>query len=113
MNIRVLLLSAAMSAFASGCYASARPAAAAIEVEYQPVYFGNWLVYYDAAGLPYYYVDGRVVYVARTDIRFHFFARHYRDHGAAYRRWYRVEGHRRHQGGNVWQHRRPPSKRRR
>jgi hypothetical protein len=111
MNIRVLLLSAAMSAFASGCYVSARPAAA-VEVEYHPVYYDDWVVYYDERGLPYYHVDGRVVFVPSTDIRFHFFVRHYRDHGAGYRRWYRVEGHRRHQGGSVWQHRRPPSKRR-
>lgn len=86
---------AAIAVSASGCYGTLRtydtgptPAAgASIDVDYEPTYYDDYVVYYDDGGVPYYYVNGTVRYVPRSDVRFNVYVDNYRRHGSAYRRW--------------------------
>jgi len=104
MSIRLPFAAAALALVASGCYATVRaepvpppatPAEPAVEADaYEPETYGDAVVYYDAGGLPYYYVSGQVVYVPRTDPRFVVLSDHYRLHRARYQRWYQRDGHR-------------------
>lgn len=59
---------------------------------YNPIYHNGYLVFFDAAGLPFFYRDNRQVYISRTDRRFPRYTTHYRTHRDPYRRWYRESG---------------------
>ena len=86
---RALVVSAAAVAtpVVSGCMIDVPPP---VEVDgYAPAYYENNLVYYDDAGLPYYYGSGMtVVYVPRTYVHYNGLIHHYRVHAGAYHRWY-------------------------
>jgi hypothetical protein len=91
-----LLLVAALGVAASGCtvrgYARAPVPAASVEV-YEPMYYDDGaVVYYDDAGMPFYYVGDSVTYIPRTHASFNLYIGHYHQHRASYRRWQRVEG---------------------
>jgi hypothetical protein len=59
---------------------------------YQPLYYQEYPVYYDPAGMPIYYVNGRQIYVPRSYVRFHALTGHYRARRGAYKRWYAGPG---------------------
>ena len=61
---------------------------------YQPAYYNGYVVYYDTAGLPYYYIDGSMYYVPRSYVYYGALCDHYRYHRPYYERWYVSEGHR-------------------
>jgi hypothetical protein len=79
---------------------------------YSPLYYDGYVVYYDTAGLPYYYLGGSPVYVPRRYREYDRLVTHYRLHQSHYDRWnvshgprfrgYRDPGHGappRHSGG--------------
>jgi len=94
-NVLVLALAAlpVLTSMACAVYAepSAYPATAAA---YAPMYYDGFPVYYDAYGLPFYYLDGVQLYVPRADVRFGTLVAHYRTHREGYERWYAGEGYR-------------------
>jgi hypothetical protein len=76
-------------------------ASAQLEVQihtdfYTPLYYLDYPVFYDDAGVPFYYVNGVVTYVPPTYANYRMLRRHYRAHRRHYRRWYRERGHRHH-----------------
>lgn len=100
---RLTLLFPLLAALAAaGCYADVgvRPVAVHREVvAYEPLTYGDAIVYFDDVGMPYTYDPGGVVvYVPHSDARFHAFVEHYRDHRDAYRHW--AAHHEQHH----WQH---------
>jgi hypothetical protein len=97
----LVALLAACAAFGTGCYADA-------EVEpvpaygYQPQIYEGAVVYYDAAGQPFTYVNGGPVYVPVTSPYYGVYASHWRMYGHAYHRWYAGYGHRYHGWRRRW-----------
>lgn len=61
---------------------------------YQPVYYDGYVVYYDTAGMPYYYYDGDIRYVPRTYVYYDNLVDHYRVYRPYYHRWYVGGGYR-------------------
>ena len=59
---------------------------------YNPLYHDGYLVYYDDAGRPYYYLDGRMSYIPPTHGSYGLYVAHYRTHHQHYRRWYQAIG---------------------
>ena len=93
-TIRSAVLIAVVSATAAlgtGCYVSAHPG---VEYGYEPVYYDDYVVYYDDGGRPYYYSGGRVRYVPRTYANYGRLSNHYVNHRGRYQRWYRGSGYR-------------------
>jgi hypothetical protein len=62
--------------------------------DYQPVYYGNYIVYYDGWGRPFYYNGGASYYVPYNSPYYASYVGHYRTYGAAYRGWYARGGYR-------------------
>src|ERR1041385_7112880 len=79
---------AASLSFAAGCYAYAEPAGTIPPPEYaygySPVYYDGYVVNYDDAGRPFYYVNGAVVWVPPTAPAYPGLVAHWRAHGPAY-----------------------------
>jgi hypothetical protein len=73
----------------SGCYASAYPAVG-VSAEYDgydPQYYEGNVIYYDTVGSPYYVIDGRPRYVARTHPYYRRYVTHYHRYRPGYQRW--------------------------
>jgi hypothetical protein len=80
---------------APGCVYVAGPGAALAGPAasyYSPPYYDGYVVYYDHAGLPYYYSGGRTIYVPRKYRGYGTLVEHYRLHRPDYDRWYRAHG---------------------
>lgn len=105
--LHAIVFAVATAALGTGCQVRVveRPRPAAAVVEYEPLYYHDYVVYYDDAGLPYYWLDGRVVHVSSVDPEYGVLVRHYRAHGAAYHRWYRVHGRYHYVKREHWVHR--------
>jgi hypothetical protein len=71
---------------------------------YSPPFYDGYVVYYDGAGLPYYYRGGRTVYVPRSYVGYRALTIHYQRYRHQYHRWYRDRGY--HYHG----YHRPPSR---
>lgn len=78
-----------------GCvaYATTEPLpppepAAAVVVDYSPLYYQGNVVLYDEGARPYYVVSGRPYYVPRTYANYNVLVRHYHRSPAAYHRWH-------------------------
>src|SRR5262245_4086362 len=114
MKMRHLAVLLTLAVTASGCYVRARarvvvPRAhvrvVAVE-DYEPAYYEDNIVYYDDVGEPYYYVDGRIVYIPRSHPRYGIYVSHYRTHRDVYIRWHAANrGHRYYRRGS-WRVRR-------
>lgn len=79
----------------SGCVYVARPGAALAGPAasyYSPQYYDGYVVYYDRAGLPYYYSGGRTNYVPRKYRGYGSLVDHHRVHRPHYDRWHRTRG---------------------
>lgn len=63
-------------------------APAPVVVEYQPLYYGGYVVYYDNWGRPFYTLGGTSYYVPVSSPYYSVYVGHYRTYGAAYRGWY-------------------------
>ena len=59
---------------------------------YTPKYYEGYVVYYDDAGLPYYYGGGRQIYVPRTSPYWNTYHSHWRTNRTHYSRWNREHG---------------------
>jgi len=104
-GLGMLAIGVAMSM--SGCYAEAEGTIPPPQYEYgyAPVYYDGYVVYYDEAGRPYYYLNGAVQFVPQTSplylglvAHWNAFGPHYRDwnvHAGERYRTYRFHGHRR------------------
>ncbi len=60
---------------------------------WSPLYYDGYLVYFDAAGRPYYYPGGRATYVPPTWGNYVHAVSRYRTQGHFYNRWYQRYGH--------------------
>jgi len=94
--LAVLLLGTAAMVFSS-CLVVARPRPGVhvvvgppVEYGYQPLLYNGYVVYYDDAGIPFYWYGGARVWVpiAYRDR----YITHYRTHHRAYRQWYKHRG---------------------
>ena len=63
---------------------------------YTPQYYFDQPIFFDDAGVPFYYANGVVRYVPRSYGSYHALRQHYRSHRSHYRRWYSSRGHRFH-----------------
>ncbi len=88
----LLALGLAVAGVAPGCVLAAE--APVVEEGYEPVYYDGYVVYYDGAGVPYYYIDGDIRYVPRTYVQYDILVHHYRTYRPAYHRWYVHGGYR-------------------
>ncbi len=85
-----------------GCYVSEGPvrvAAAPAQADvatsyYTPMYYQGYVVYYNAAGLPYYYLNGRTIYIPSSYAYYNRYLYHWRRYRPYYYRWYRARGYR-------------------
>jgi len=59
---------------------------------YNPLYYDGYVVFYDDGGRPYYYRDGRTVFVPASYRLYNSYVSHWRAHRANYTRWYRERG---------------------
>jgi hypothetical protein len=105
MSFRTLLLSGLLATFVpfgTACYAEEEvPAPEYADVGYAPQYYDGYVVYYDDAGHPYYYVNGGVYWVPPSSPFYVGLVGHWRRFGPGYHRWYgrygyRYRGYRRH-----------------
>jgi hypothetical protein len=87
----------------SACFVEARPPSVAVGAGggvavgtdyYEPLYYDGYVVYYDAVGRPYHYLNGAVVWIAPSYPYYGYYVRHWRLHRARYHRWYRHRGYR-------------------
>jgi hypothetical protein len=58
-----------------------------VDVSYEPMYYGGYVVYYDAGGAPFYVVRGRRVYISASHAHYHTYVRHYRTNPRRYHEW--------------------------
>ena len=65
-----------------------------VEAAYQPTYYDGYVVYYDAGGLPYYYVDDTTYYVPRSYVSYGALVDHYHVYRPDSHRWYISSGYR-------------------
>lgn len=98
-TVKMLFVAAVFMLAASqvtGCWFRVRPAGGVVVATsyYTPMYYNGYIVYYDAMGLPIYYVGGVRYYVPRHHPRFHLYVGHWRRHRYHYNRWYRSRGYR-------------------
>ena len=59
---------------------------------YQPQYYDGYVVYYDGAGRPFYYVNGGIYWVPTTSPFYVGLVDHWRVHRPEYDRWYAHSG---------------------
>ena len=92
----MLMLVGGMGMVSSSCVVGvSEPAEPTLHTSYyRPLYYQGYPVYYSAAGLPYYYVNGATVYIPRTYVGYNRYYNHWRVHRVHYRRWYRSRGYR-------------------
>ncbi len=92
----MLTLVGGMGAASGGCVlgVSAQAEPVMHTSYYRPLYYQGYPVYYSAAGLPYYYVNGASVYIPRSYGGYGRYYNHWRVNRIHYRRWYRARGHR-------------------
>ena len=72
---------------------------------YSPLWHDGYLIYFDVSGLPFYYHQGRTIYIPRRHKRYHDYVSHYRSHRHKYDRWYKERGRKYHK------YRKPKSRR--
>ncbi|HZU83546.1 MAG TPA: hypothetical protein VE987_11540 [Polyangiaceae bacterium] len=72
----------------SGCYVEDGPPPPEYAEGYQPQYYDGYVVYYDAVGRPYYYVNGGVYWVPPASPLYIGLVNHWRYYRPAYHRWY-------------------------
>lgn len=93
-----ILLLAAAAMVLSSCLVVARPHPHAavvvgppVEYGYQPLLYNGYVVYYDDAGIPYYWYGGSRIWIPL--IERDRYVTHYHRHHSAYRTWYKHRGH--------------------
>ena len=59
---------------------------------YTPQYYNGYVVYFDARGYPFYYLNGSIHYVPRSYSGYSVLINHYRVNRVAYRSWYSTQG---------------------
>lgn len=92
----MLMLVGGMGMVSSSCVVGvSEPAEPTLHTSYyRPLYYQGYPVYYSAAGLPYYYVNGAAVYIPRTYVGYGRYYNHWRVNRVYYNRWYRARGYR-------------------
>ncbi len=87
----LVALGLAVTVVAPGCVV---PVEAPVVAEgYEPAYYDGYVVYYDTAGVPYYYLDGEIRYVPRTYVQYDVLVHHYQVYRPHYQRWYVHHGY--------------------
>jgi len=92
----MLILVGGLSTVSTGCVVGvSEPAEPTVNTSYYtPMYYNGAVVYYSAAGLPYYYLNGAAVYIPRTYYGYNRYYSHWSANRVYYSRWYRARGHR-------------------
>ncbi len=90
----MLTLVGGMSAVSGGCTVGVSAEPTLATSYYRPLYYQGYPVYYTVTGVPYYYVNGAMVYIPRTYVGYGRYYNHWRVHRVHYRRWYRARGYR-------------------
>jgi hypothetical protein len=92
----MLMLVGGMGAVSGSCFVGvSEPAEPVMHTSYyRPLYYQGYPVYYSTVGLPYYYVNGAMVYIPRTYVGYGRYYNHWRVNRIHYRRWYRARGYR-------------------
>jgi hypothetical protein len=80
------LVAIAVSTQLAGCVVAADPPPRVAVAAYTPLYYNGYAVYYDAWGVPFYYLGGVPYYVPRTYVRYDALVAHYHTHPGLYRR---------------------------
>jgi hypothetical protein len=97
-SVRYLMAAALLlgSMAVAACYAeTVGPDGVAVgNYGYEPQYFNGYMVYYDGAGRPFYYMGGAQVWIPPTSPYYAGYVGHYRAYGPAYARWYAGAGYR-------------------
>lgn len=96
-NLRKVAFAGILAVFApavSACYVESELPPPAYADGYDPQLYDGYVVYYDDVGRPYYYAEGRAVWVPTTAPVYVGLVDHWRGHGPAYHRWYGHYGHR-------------------
>ncbi|MFH2005718.1 MAG: hypothetical protein ABI333_03915 [bacterium] len=100
---RAVLLIAAAATLTLGlasCLVAAEPAPTPVATVtvgtdyYSPMYYDGYVVYYDAGGRPYYYLNGGMVWIPATDPLYGGYTGYYAQHRNHYWRWHRSHGNR-------------------
>lgn len=73
-------------------YTQPAPVAQPTTVVYSPQYYNGNVVYFNAQGAPFYYVNSNVYYVPRTYSGYNVLINHYRANRSAYLNWYSSQG---------------------
>lgn len=63
---------------------------------YNPIYYLDFIVYFDEAGSPYYYDNDTIYFVPTTYVNYSIFVEHYHKYKHNYKRWYDNFGKRYH-----------------
>ena len=90
---KVAVLVACIGGSAPACYVEAETAPVVVD-DYEPVYYDGYVVYYDAVGRPFYYVNGGIVWIGPEYAGYGGLVRHWRFHAPAYQHWYVQHGYR-------------------
>lgn len=94
-SILATSLAATILVGATGCQVSVPPPVpASTDVDYTPLYYDDYVVYYDDDGRPIYYVDGVVFVIPPVYRDYPRYVEHYHRYGPSYRRWHSAHGHR-------------------
>ena len=83
----------------AGCYVHAVGPDAEVVVGnygYEPMYYDGYVVFYDEAGRPFYYVGATRVYIPPSSPYYATYVAHYRMYAPYYARWYAQHGYRYH-----------------
>ncbi len=86
-------LTAACAPALAGCVVEEAPPAVAGD-GYTPLTYDGYVVYYDAAGQPFYYADGVATWVPRGYAHYDRYVSHYRANWRRYNTWYSRGGYR-------------------
>ena len=112
-----IAMAAVMTFGLASCVVSAEPAPVAASSstadEYSPLYHDGYVVYFSNAGLPYYYLNGAMVWIPSTHPFYGRYVGYYGRHRHHYWRWNRTHGRRYRTYRRRTVHRRHPAAHRR
>ena len=97
----LLATAAIVSMGVVSCVVTAEPAPAATTPAvtvgtdyYTPLYHDGYVVFFDARGLPYYYLDGSMIWIPASHAFYGRYVGYYARHRSHYWRWHRARGSR-------------------
>jgi hypothetical protein len=96
-TIKRLAILLAAPLFIGGCYARVRTEPLpppVVAVDYEPVYYGSHVIYYDDGGAPFYVEAGARIYIPQSHPQYTTYTRHYHRNPRGYHEWSHRHRHR-------------------